>query len=180
MPTEHTRQAYGDGMEILIYPDKVLRRKAALIKDADMDEVRSIATRMLELMYKKKGVGLAGPQVSFSKRMYTVDTSEERNKPIILINPKIELLEDFEEENEGCLSFPGLYAPVKRGAYVKIAFTGLDGELHTIDGEGLTARALQHEFDHLDGVLFIDRLGAAARSALRKDLKEMEKAASRE
>ena len=167
-------------MEILIYPDKALRRRAASVKDADMDEVRSIAARMIELMYKKKGVGLAGPQVAFSRRMYTVDTSEERNKPVVLINPRVELLEGVQEEDEGCLSFPGLYAPVKRGAYVKIAFTGLDGELHTVDGEGLPARALQHELDHLDGVLFIDRLGAAARSALRKDLKEMEKAASSE
>jgi len=167
-------------MEILIYPDKALRRRAASVKDADMDQVRSVAAGMIELMYKKKGVGLAGPQVAFSRRMYTVDISEERNKPVVLINPRIELLEGVQEEDEGCLSFPGLYAPVKRGAYVKIAFTGLDGELHTVDGEGLSARALQHELDHLDGVLFIDRLGAAARSALRKDLKEMEKAASRE
>ena len=167
-------------MELLIYPDKALRKKAAPVKDADMDEVRSIAVKMIDLMYRKKGIGLAGPQVAFSRRMYTLDTSEERNKPVVLINPKIELLEGVQEEDEGCLSFPGLYAPVKRGAYVKIAFIGLDGKQHTVEGEELSARALQHELDHLDGVLFIDRLGAAARSALRKDLKEMEKAAARE
>jgi len=164
-------------MELLLYPDERLRVRAESFGERDMDEARRVAAQMLDLMYDKNGVGLAGPQVGIQRSIFVLDVSQERDSPLVLINPKVERLEGSQEAEEGCLSFPRIYAPVKRAAFAVFSFIDASGEPRSLEGTQLLARALQHEFDHLEGVLFIDRLGLAGRLSIRKSLREMESAA---
>lgn len=166
-------------MKLAIYPDPVLRVRTEPFDEDEMDEARSVAREMTELMYKKRGLGLAGPQVGVPRRIFVVDVTEERESPLVLINPKVDKTEGTQKDEEGCLSFPSIFAQVNRAGLVRFSYLDTEGEPQTIEGEGLLARTLQHEFDHLEGVLFIDRLGAAERLAIRKELKEMERAADR-
>ena len=147
----------------------VLREKAELVEEID-DEVRALVRHMFDTMYHAEGVGLAAPQVGISKRITVLDVpddeDEDQRHVIALINPRVvEASKDTEKGVEGCLSIPGIEESVVRPATVVVEGLSPDGEEVVIDAEGLLARALQHELDHLDGVLFLDHL-----STLKRDL----------
>ena len=158
--------------EIVLWGDEVLRRRAAEVEVVD-DEIRGLIDDMFETMYKAEGVGLAGPQVGVSRRVIVVDVHEEGIEPFAMVNPRlVETSKEVEKAEEGCLSIPGITAAVDRPA--RVAVEGLDrnGDPVRIEGDALLARCLQHEIDHLDGVLFVDRLSALQRSMLTRKWKK--------
>lgn len=170
--SESVRLEY-KGMAILYpirkYPDSILRQKASTIKEIT-DEIRSLATDMIETMYAANGVGLAANQVGVALRLIVVDIGgEKETHTITLINPEIVEAFDAETAEEGCLSVPGFYEPVRRASHVTVRGTNLDGSEQTMKCSGLAARAFQHEIDHLEGVLFIDHLSPLKRQLFRKE-----------
>jgi peptide deformylase len=156
-------------LEIKEYGEPVLREKAIPIKEIT-PEILNLIKDMAETMYADSGVGLAAPQVGVSKRVILVDGEEDGL--IVLINPMIIKSEGEVVEEEGCLSLPGIYSQVKRSSKVKVKALNENGDPIEISKEGLTARALQHEIDHLNGILFIDRIGRLKRTMLLKKLKK--------
>jgi peptide deformylase len=160
-------------LKVLIYPDKGLLTPAAPIETID-DHVRSMAAQMIATMYAEEGIGLAATQVGIRLRMLTIDLSEEKNQPQVLINPVIKHRSGTIPSNEGCLSFPGLRIDIKRSEKITITATDLEGNPVNITAEGLLSRCLQHEIDHLDGIVFIDHLSWLKRSRTEKKfLKEL-------
>jgi len=158
-------------MEIRTYGDPALRRQAQPVEAID-GEIRAICEQMVEAMIRANGVGLAAPQIGIAKRIIVLDVDGSFH---VLINPELlEVSEETEPVTEGCLSVPGVDAPVERSTRAIIAGTTLNGETLRIEGEGLLARAMQHEIDHLNGKLFVDHLGTARRQSL---LKEYQRAA---
>ena len=141
--------------------DPILRKKAKEINSVSK-RLRGLAKDMLETMYQAKGVGLAAPQVGVSERMVVIDVGDG---PLILVNPKIILREGEDRDVEGCLSIPGRNEYITRSANVKAIGTNLDGKPIVVEGTGLLARALQHEIDHLDGILFIDYLNPDSKNS---------------
>jgi len=153
-------------MEIRTYGDPVLRRPAETVEAID-DEIRRICDEMIEAMLRADGVGLAAPQIGVSKRIVVLDVDGDLR---ILINPElVEASGDEEATVEGCLSVPGVNAEVRRSTRATIEGTDLEGNPVRITGEGLLARAIQHEIDHLNGNLFLDRLSAVKRQSLVKE-----------
>lgn len=152
--------------EIVLYPDPVLAKRGEDVKVFD-DKLKTLVEEMFESMYEAHGIGLAAPQIGISKRITVIDISFKKNpeEKIVLINPEIIEREGQQYEEEGCLSLPDIRDKVKRAAWVKVRAQDVNGEWFEIEGEELLSRAFQHEIDHLDGVLFIDRL-----SRLKKDL----------
>ena len=159
-------------LSILIVPNPVLRQKARPVGPRDLETVRTLVPRMLETMYRAPGIGLAAPQVGVGLRLAVVDLQpEERREPIVLINPEIVAASaETETREEGCLSLPEQYADVTRPRAVTVRFEGLDGVRRTIEAEGLMARCLQHEIDHLDGVLFVDHISSLRRNMILRRL----------
>ena len=157
---------------ILVAPHKSLKTRARAVQPADMDAVRALAPRMLAAMYKAPGIGLAAPQVDVGLRLAVVDLMPgDVRQPIVLVNPEITRVStEWATREEGCLSLPGQYADVSRPASVRVAYADLDGKRHEIDAEGLMSACLQHEIDHLDGVLFVDHLSALKRNILMRKL----------
>jgi peptide deformylase len=166
-----------------------LRARAEVVAKADESLIR-LADDMLETMYAHDGCGLAANQVGVTRRIVVIDTREAKKRPsvlriggksrsvhkhmpMILINPEIELSGTREVCSEACLSIPGIYGEVDRPAVVKARALDLDGQVVEFEAEGLLARALQHEVDHLDGILFIDRLDAAERKRVADELHQM-------
>lgn len=146
-------------LQLQYYPAEVLRQKAKKIAHID-SSVRKLAQDMLDTMYANTGVGLAAPQVGVSKRMMVIDVADEDapHKPIVFINPEIVAKEGELVGSEGCLSFPGVYFEVKRFNKITVKFQNLSGKDVKLTAEGdLLCRAIQHEIDHLDGELFIDK-----------------------
>ncbi len=156
-------------LEIKEYGEPVLREKALPVKEIT-PEILNFIKDMAETMYTDSGVGLAAPQVGVSKRIIIVD--EEEDGLIVLINPVIVKSEGEVVGEEGCLSIPGIYSQVKRSSKVTVKALNENGDSIEITKEGLTARALQHETDHLNGILFIDRIGRLKRTILLKKLKK--------
>ncbi len=157
-------------LEIKIYPDHVLRKKAMHVEKVGNDE-RKLAYDMIETMRSSNGVGLAAPQVGISKRVIVVEYVENDNKAAItLINPKIKQKKGKAKFCEGCLSLPGVSNDVIRPESITVEALNLDGDMFKIDAEGLLARIIQHETDHLDGILFIDRIGFLRRKKIIKQL----------
>ncbi|HBY57048.1 MAG TPA: peptide deformylase [Candidatus Atribacteria bacterium] len=154
-------------LEIKVYGDPVLREKSQPVEKIT-PEILNIIKDMTETMYAASGVGLAAPQVGVLKRIIIVDGGEEG--VIALINPKIVDKEGESIAEEGCLSLPDIYANVKRSSKVTVEALDLDGEQIKITKEDLIARALQHEIDHLEGTLFIDRIGRTKRQLLLNQL----------
>ena len=153
-------------MEIRKIGDPVLRRPAKPVETIN-DETRQICEQMVEAMIRAEGVGLASPQIGISQQIIILDVEGEFH---ILINPKlVETSEELEETIEGCLSVPGVNAPVMRSQRATIIGTTLDGEQVELTGEGYLARAIQHEMDHLNGNLFVDRLSPARRRSVVKE-----------
>ncbi len=167
--------------EIVIWPDPILKKKAAPVEDVLDDSVHALIEDMFETMYAADGVGLAAPQVSVLKRIIVLDTSPRQPgaKPVAMVNPEILETEGSTLESEGCLSLPGESEKVARAAKVKVRFTNLIGNQEVMDCEGLLAIAVQHETDHLDGVVFVDKLSALKRELVKKRMKryKAEKAA---
>ena len=152
------------------YGSAVLREKTALVNKIDSD-IRELVNNIIETMYAEGGVGLAAPQVGVSKRVIVIDTEE--NGVIALINPVIIKREGKTKEEEGCLSVPGVYSIVGRSSKVTVEALDLDENKIRISQEGFLAIVLQHEIDHLDGYLFIDRLSPAKRLMIKEKLKEI-------
>ena len=152
--------------EIVKYPDPVLAKLGETVTAFD-DKLKTLVEEMFESMYIAQGIGLAAPQIGLSQRITVIDVSFKKNPDdkIALINPEIITREGEQYEEEGCLSLPEIREKVKRAAKVKVRAQNIEGEWFEIEGEELLSRAFQHEIDHLDGVLFIDRL-----SRLKKDL----------
>ena len=164
---------------LVILPDPRLRLKSAPVDKID-DEVRRLADDMLETMYDAPGVGLAAIQIGEPRRLVTIDTAkkDEERRPIVLVNPEIVWAsEETSTYEEGCLSIPEYYEEVERPERVRFRYTNLDGETVEADADGLLATCVQHEIDHLNGVLFIDYLSKLKRDRVTK---RFAKAAKRE
>ena len=159
-------------MSIATYGDSVLRRKAEPVGQINA-QTRHVCELMVEAMIRASGVGLAATQIGVSKRIIVLDLDGEFH---ILINPElVETSGEEDESQEGCLSVPGVDAPVVRKRRVCVRGLNLEGKEIEVGGEGLIARALQHEIDHLDGVLFIDHLSPARRQSLLKEYARRQK-----
>lgn len=164
-------------LDIVISPNPVLLEKSTECMPGDAS-LRKLSSQMQEVMYHYVGVGLAGPQVGQLKRIVVIDTNydlddvEGTKNPITLVNPVIdEHSDDMEEADEGCLSCPGISAPVMRYTWVKVKYFDLDGKEQFIDGDGLLSHALQHEIDHLDGKTLFQTANPQARLQLLQDYK---------
>ncbi len=142
-----------------------------------MEEVRALLPRMFETMYAAPGIGLAAPQVGVALRVAVVDLQkEDKPSPIVLINPEIVGVSDeWALREEGCLSLPGHYADVSRPAQVRVRFTDAEGAGQEIEAEGLLSACLQHEIDHLDGVLFVDHISPLKRNIILRKLAKEQK-----
>jgi len=164
-------------LKILIFPDQRLRTIAKEILVID-DEIKALASNLLETMYEGKGIGLSATQANIHKRILVVDVSDEKDSPLILINPKIEVLNKEEKiYSEGCLSVPGFFEEVSRPSEINITALNLEGEKFTIVATGLLAVAVQHEMDHLDGKIFVDFLSNLKRQRIKKKLLKISKVA---
>lgn len=151
-------------MEIITLGNELLRQKAEGIKHIDAD-VMKIAEEMLDALHKEKGVGLAGPQVGFMKRIFAIHI--DKDLPQVFINPSIlETSQEMVKYEEGCLSIPGVWAEVLRPKTVQIQAWNEKGRPFTLEADGILARVILHEYDHLEGTLFIDRLSALKRNRL--------------
>jgi peptide deformylase len=168
-------------LPILLVPDPRLRAKAKPVGPADADRVRDLAPRMLAAMYAAPGIGLAAPQVGELLRLVVIDLQRDGSRaPLILVNPEIVAASaETATREEGCLSLPGQYAEVTRPARVRVRYQDLAGARREIEGEGLLSACLQHEIDHLDGVLFVDHLSALRRNMLLRKLAKELKAKQR-
>ncbi len=159
-------------LEILHYPDPRLRQIANKITVFDED-LRKLCDQMLETMYESKGIGLAAIQVNIKKRLIVIDVSENRDKPLFLINPEIKKKTDKVQSEEGCLSVPGFYDKVERYNYIKYEANDIEGKLYTTEAEGLLAICIQHEIDHLNGKLFVDYLSELKRERIAKKIEKL-------
>ena len=172
-------------LPISVYGAAVLRKKAEAV-GIITDELKRLAEDMLDTMYAAKGVGLAAEQVGRTERMCVIDVPEECEKeeykelnsaavkmPMVLFNPEIISAEGTQTDSEGCLSFPKLHSPVERANIVTVTYIGLDGMRQTVTAYGLLARCIQHELDHLDGVVFLDRAPEQERQKMEKKMKKL-------
>jgi len=183
-------------LPILQYGDPILRTKGNRIEEID-DRIRELAANMIETMHAAHGVGLAAQQIGEALQLTVLDISAVEDRPstlildgkeitdprtampLVLINPEIELRGETEVGVEGCLSFPEMTADIERAHSVTVRAQNLEGEPIEIEANGFLARAIQHEHDHLDGILFIDRMSSAAKAALSSRLKRLQKETKR-
>ncbi|HVX66626.1 MAG TPA: peptide deformylase [Bryobacteraceae bacterium] len=163
---------------IVKYGDPVLEQPAETVTEFDTPELKKFLDDMFESMYAAKGVGLAAPQIGFSRRIAVIDTSAGENpaERLVLINPEVLQVEGGQVGEEGCLSIPGFREPVKRGRRVTVRAQRASGETFEMTGEDLLARALLHETDHLKGQLYISHLSALKRDLIRRKIKKLAKA----
>ncbi len=161
--------------QLVYYGNETLRKTAAEISAVD-GNIQSLIDEMFPIMYKNDGIGLAAPQVGVSLRLIVVDTKEKDGSPFVLINPVItdhsSKTVDYEE---GCLSLPGIFSTVSRPDKVTVTALDREGKETVIEAKGLLARVFQHEIDHLDGHLFIDRIDPDERNEFRHALKKIKK-----
>lgn len=156
-------------LNILHFPDRRLRRKAQVVEEVN-EGTRQLVRDMFETMYDAPGIGLAAIQVNIPQRVIVVDVSEDRSRPLALINPEITNLQGIECTDEGCLSVPGVFEKVERADRITVKALNPRGEEFVMDADGLLAVCIQHEIDHLDGKLFIDYLSELKRQRIRKKL----------
>ena len=176
-------------LEITQYGNPVLRKKCSKIEEVD-ESIRKLAEDMIETMVDAQGVGLAAPQIGEDIRMAVVDVSHDPEcisflrvngadakmedvMPLVFINPELELDGPRETDTEGCLSIHDIQAKVRRPSMVKATLPQLDGSVIELESDGLLARALQHEVDHLNGILFVDRISPAAKLSVKRKLKRL-------
>lgn len=162
-------------LEIVSYPHPILRHRSKPIKRVDR-KLREFAQEMLDLMYESSGVGLAANQVSLPLRMFVANATGVRGEgeEFVLLNPEIQRPKGTEIDREGCLSLPEIFGPVKRPKQVRLSGYDLQGNLIERTVDGFLARVLQHEYDHLDGVLFFDRMSEESVRDLQYGLTELE------
>jgi peptide deformylase len=178
-------------LPIVKYGNPILRAQGKRIEKVD-ERIRSLVADMLETMHAANGIGLAAQQVGAALQLTVLDISQVEDRPsamklngnevdptgvmpLILLNPKIRLDDEVDSGNEGCLSFPDITAEIDRALSVEVEAETLDGETIRIEAAGLLARALQHEVDHLNGVLFIDRMSSVAKASLSSRLKRLQR-----
>jgi peptide deformylase len=159
-------------LPILIAPNQMLKAAARAVQPKDTDLVRDLIPRMFATMYKAPGIGLAAPQIGHGLRLVVVDLlPDDKPQPYGLINPEVVTIsEDLATREEGCLSLPNQFADVTRPAKVKIRYLDISGARQEIEAEGLLAACLQHEIDHLDGILFVDHLSILKRNMIMRRL----------
>lgn len=160
--------------EILIWPDPILKQKAKPVAKVD-DKVRALVKDMFETMYAAEGVGLAAPQVGVLQRVIVLDTSpsQEGSKPVAMINPEIIGMEGETTYAEGCLSIPGESEEVDRAARVTVKYLDEEGQEQSLACDALLAIAVQHEVDHLDGIVYVDHVSTLKRELIRKRMKRL-------
>lgn len=156
-------------LEILVYPDPRLRTVAKPVEVVD-DSIRQLVKDMTETMYDANGIGLAATQVDVHKQVIVMDLSEDRDQPKVLINPKISKQDGEQEYDEGCLSVPEYYAPVKRAESIVITALDEQGEIYQLEADGLLAVCIQHEMDHLAGKVFVDYLSRLKQDRIKKKM----------
>jgi peptide deformylase len=161
-----------DTLPILIAPHPTLKAHARPVLPADQDTVRGLLPRMFSTMYRAPGIGLAAPQVDLLLRVIAIDLMpDNKPEPLSLINPELVAVSDeLATREEGCLSLPGMYADVTRPARVKVRFLDQTGARREIQADGLLAACIQHEIDHLNGVLFVDHLSTLKRNMIMRKL----------
>jgi len=162
-----------DDCGITHYPAKVLAGRAEPVEKID-DEIRRLVDRMIDVMVEKKGVGLAAPQIGVPLRLFIVSVDGSRESVKVFVNPTVTPAGELGAVDEGCLSVPGIYTKIRRYKKCQVTATDLDGNEFADEAEGLYARALQHEYDHIEGVTIVNRMGQAARIAHRRQLKKLE------
>ena len=162
-----------ENCQITHYPADVLRQKARPVEKID-DDIRRLVERMTEIMLENKGIGLAAPQAGVSLRVFIISLEQKKDAVKVFINPTVTTSGRLVVMEEGCLSVPGIYTKIKRYERATVTATGLDGSEFTEEAEGLYARCLQHEFDHIEGTTIADRMTSAARIKHRKQLKRLE------
>jgi peptide deformylase len=162
------------------YGDEVLKKVSSEVTDFN-SRLHELADALMETIKRKRGLGLASPQIGILKRLYLIDMTEapeERKqlpKPLFLVNPRIVESTGAAVIEEGCLSFPGLHVELERAAKVRVEYQDLEGQAQVLEATGIVARAVQHELDHLDGILLLDRLTPLARMRLGKEVRRMRK-----
>jgi peptide deformylase len=161
---------------IVKYPDPILQQPTGLVTEFDA-ELRTLVDDMFESMYAAKGIGLAAPQIGVGKRLTVIDLSNKENpdEKIVLVNPEVIERGGRLYEEEGCLSLPEIREKVVRAAKVKVRAQDLNGEWFEVEGDELLARAMQHEIDHLDGVLFIFRLSGLKRDLILRKIRKLQR-----
>jgi peptide deformylase len=164
---------------VLTYGDPILRRKAVPV-EGDLQSLKSLVEDMFETMYAEPGIGLAAPQIGVSKRLVVIgsvaddDAGQNLGAPVAMLNPEIlSRSSDIVPFEEGCLSVPDITESVDRPRAIRLRYTTLEGEIVERDTAGLLARVVQHEIDHLDGILFVDRLSLLKRQLLKKRLQRL-------
>lgn len=167
-------------LSILRYPDPRLHKVAEPVQTVD-DRIRKLVADMLETMYDASGIGLAATQVDVHERVIVIDVSEERDEPLVLINPELVWTsDDHVLGEEGCLSVPGIYETVERAERVRVRALDEHGQSREMDADGLLAVCIQHEMDHLVGRVFVDYLSALKRGRIKTKLRKAEREAERE
>lgn len=161
-------------LDILEFPDPRLRTKAKPVTKVD-DNIRKLTDDMLETMYEAPGIGLAATQVNVHQRIVVIDVSEEKDQPLVLINPEYEVISGEQDFDEGCLSVPGYYETVTRAETIKLKALNRDGDPFEMECEGILSVCIQHELDHLDGKLFVDHISKLKRERIRKKLVKEQK-----
>jgi peptide deformylase len=179
--------------EVLTYGHPALREKAEAVAQID-GGIRRLAQDLLRVMYRSNGIGLAAQQIGRREAVCVIDLSGVKEAageteapsfppppmPLIMVNPKITAMSGEQRVPEGCLSFPEIFVPLKRATEVTVAFTDLEGGEQTVSGRGLLARAIQHELDHLNGVLLVDRMSVTQKVALAGKLRRLRAEATAE
>ena len=157
------------------YPADVLAKSASPVEKID-DNIRQMIVKMTDVMLKNKGVGLAAPQIGVPLRLFIISLDGNRESVKVYVNPTVTPVGELDSVEEGCLSVPGVFTKIKRYKKCRVTATDLDGNEFTDEADGLYARALQHENDHINGVTIISRMGQAAKIAHRRQLKKLREA----
>ena len=157
--------------KILKFPDQDLRIKAIPVETFD-EELKTLTDDMFETMHSVNGIGLAATQIGFAKQVAVIDISPEKNKPLVIINPEIQILDPTrtEDYDEGCLSVPGFFETISRPSDIKLSYQDLNGKEQEIKPEGLLTKVVQHELDHLNGRLFVDHISELKRRRIRNKI----------
>lgn len=163
-------------LEIVKYPAPVLLTVGKPIEEFDKN-LKTLIENMFETMYDAGGVGLAAPQINLSQRLFVMDCSggEDAGQKLALINPEIIAREGSQEGEEGCLSFPGIYQKIERNMRAVVRYQDIFGNPQELDGTELTARCIQHETDHCDGIVFLDRMTVLKRELAKRKIKQLQK-----
>ena len=157
--------------KILKFPDQDLRIKAKPVETFD-DELKTLTDDMFETMHSVDGIGLAATQIGVAKQVAVIDISPEKNEPLVIVNPAIQILDPSKTEDydEGCLSVPGFFEKISRPSDIKLTYQDLDGKKQEIKPEGLLTKVVQHELDHLNGRLFVDHISELKRRRIRNKI----------